>query len=165
MHKDLSAILRLQTEHNQILLNIVNSLESAEELVDQLSSAKDSGPDTDKVREYEEYMTDIFRNINKHIRFEEQEVLPTIITYAEEIILRGMLYEHKEISQAITELREKGSDLISAYLEDKLLVADSEGILVRLQDMHAMLEEHIIKPAIISRHSYPEKDRIGYGRN
>lgn len=145
MHKDLSAILRLQAEHSQILQNIVNSLESAEELLDQLSSAKDSSPDTDTVREYEEYMTDIFRDINKHIRFEEQEVLPTIITYAEEIILRGLLYEHKEISQAITELREKGSDLISAYLEDKLLIADSEGIMEKLQDMHAMIDEHINK--------------------
>lgn len=149
MRDHISAILRLQIGHSQIMQTLVASLEALEGLMGGGNSAKDSVIDAEKVRIFEEYMSVISSNLKEHMWFEEHEVLPTIITYADEIINRGLLYEHNEISQAIVEVTEKANDLLGGRADHEALVADSVIIRERLQDIHRMLEDHASKQETI----------------
>lgn len=165
MRDHISAILRLQIDHSQILQTLVDSLAALEGLMTEEISAKDSILDAEKLKNFEGYMSLISENLNEHMWFEEHEVLPTIITYAAEIINRGLLYEHNEIRQAIVELTEKANELLGAQSNHKALVAADAVIRQRLQVIHRMVENHaskqetIFELAHLARESMEMEDR------
>jgi iron-sulfur cluster repair protein YtfE (RIC family) len=133
---------------------IADSLGAADRLVGLAIPDMGSVSDTDKVRELEEYIVAIQCDLSEHMRFEEQEVLPTIIRYAAEIISRGLLFEHEGILNSITDLREKVMDLVSSHPDHAALVIDEARIIGKLHDIHAIVKEHIQKQEAILELAY-----------
>jgi len=146
---NISAILRLQADHGQILQTIEDYAKAAEEMLDPTTSDTIGVPDIDRLRKFEEYTTAIHKDITEHMLFEEREVLPIITMYAEEIIRRGLLYEHKEIDHSIIELREKLAHLISAPSDYEARVTENAAIIAKLLDIRMMIEEHAHKQEAI----------------
>ena len=60
----------------------------------------------------EEVLGIIRADLEKHMRFEEDEFLPTLIKYASDIVSRGVLFEHKGIIESITNLREHARAIV-----------------------------------------------------
>ena len=49
------------------------------------------------VREVAERLAALHSNLSEHVKFEEQEVLPRLASYAVKILTRGVVLEHEEI--------------------------------------------------------------------
>lgn len=149
MRHTISEILRLQLDHSQILQTIADSVEAAERLVGLKTPHMNNEPDADDARKLKRDMAAIHRDLSEHIRFEELEFLPSITVYADEIVKRGLLFEHKEILDSIADLEEKASALIDANLDQAKLVVEEASIIARLQDIYVLVEEHIHKQDVI----------------
>jgi|GEM_PF-4943153 len=149
MQDSLAAIQRMQTEHGQILQSITDSLVAAERLVSIDVSPSGGEPDTHKVREFEDFVTSIQKDLSEHVRFEEQEVLPVITSYAAQIIKGGLLFEHEAIRRAIAELSERTKDLAGLASDYSALTVREAEIEEKLQDIRLMIEEHSNKQEVI----------------
>ena len=60
----------------------------------------------------EEALDIIRADLEKHMRFEEDEFLPTLTKYATDIVSGGVLFEHKGIIESIADLREHARALV-----------------------------------------------------
>ena len=88
MQNNLIDVLRLQREHSGILEHIMVTLDTLDKAYIDSSG---------QLREITERLANLQNNLNEHVHFEEQEVLPTLARHATEIMSRGLVLEHEEI--------------------------------------------------------------------
>ena len=130
MLDDLIDILRLHKEHGKILKAIAAFLDAID---------KSSADSTEVMHDIAERLADLHNDLSKHVHFEEQEVLPTLASYAGEILRRGVLLEHEE-ARNLTDgpLDRVGLRLFWARSSEKM------------QEIYALVEEHAkIQEAIL----------------
>ncbi|MFC2039354.1 hemerythrin domain-containing protein [Chloroflexota bacterium] len=96
----------------------------------------------DEVRQLQELLTTIHRDLSWHMQFEEEEFLPTITKYAAEIVVRGLCLQHAAILESITKLREIVPDLVTESMDRGELMVAQRRIKDKLDDIRRLLEEH-----------------------
>ena len=91
----------------------------------------------------EEALEIIRADLEKHMRFEEDEFLPTLIKYASDIVSRGVLFEHREIIESITNLREDAKAIVGKPANrDEQLEKESK-IREAIDNIQELLNDHV----------------------
>jgi len=152
MEDALGAIEKILREHSEGLEAIQGCENTANSLV---SLGRHWIPGTpvsvaDEVRQLQERLAAIHRDLSEHMRFEEEEFLPTITKYAAEIVNRGLCFEHATILNSITELTEKAPDLVGEPTDRAELLAGQARIRASLDNIRRLLGEHTRKAETIT---------------
>ena len=140
MQNKLVDVVRLQREHGGILEAIGGFLDALDKL---------SVGNADKVREVAERLSALHSNLSDHVKFEEQEVLPSLARYAAKIITHGVVLEHEEILASIFELMEQSRDLADIPSDETALGLFQAKFREKMQDIRWLVEDHTQKQEVI----------------
>ena len=140
MQNKLVDVVRLQREHGGILEAIGGFLDALDKL---------SVGNADKVREVAERLAALHSNLSEHVKFEEQEVLPKLASYAVEILTQGVVLEHEEILASIFELMEQSRDLADIPSDETALGLFQAKFREKMQDIRWSVEDHAQKQEVI----------------
>ena len=140
MQNKLVDVVRLQREHGGILEAIRSFLDE----LDNLSVCN-----AEKVGEVAKWLATLHSNLSKHIKFEEQEVLPRLVNYAAKILTQGLVLEHERILTSISELIEQSRDLGNDHPDETELRLFQARFREKMQDIRCMVEDHARKQETI----------------
>ncbi len=151
MQYTLGDIERILQEHEETLEKI-RDLDVVMRHLEFLKRSWIPGIPGDLVQELarlEEALEIIRTDLEKHMRFEEAEFLPTLAKYATDIVSRGVLYEHKGIIKSITDLREHARAMVGKPADrDETLNKESK-IREAIDNIQELLEDHTQTSAVI----------------
>ena len=133
MLDDLIDILRLHKEHGKILETIAAFLDNMD---------KASPDSTEVVHDIAERLADLHNDLSKHVHFEEQEVLPRIVSYAGEILRRGVLIGHEEMLASLSELKEEARNLTDGPLDRVEMGLFWTSSSKKMQDIYTLVKGH-----------------------
>ena len=133
MQNKLVDVVRLQREHGGILEAIGGFLDALDKL---------SVGNTEKVSEVAKRLATLHSNLSKHIKFEEQEVLPRLVNYAVKILTQGVVLEHEKILASISELMEQSRDLANGHSGETELGLFQAKFREKMQDIRWLVEDH-----------------------
>jgi len=151
MQYALSAIERIVKEHEETLEKI-RGLDVITRHFESLRQSWTPGHPRDAVQELarlEEALDIIRPDLEKHMRFEEDEFLPALTKYATDIVSRGVLFEHRGIIESIANLREHARALVGKYADRKELLTKEYKIKEAISNIQELLEEHIKTSEVI----------------
>jgi hypothetical protein len=140
MQNKLVDVVRLQREHGGILDAIGGFLDALDKL---------SVGNAHKVREVAERLAVLYSNLDEHVKFEEQEVLPKIASYAIEILTRGVVLEHEEILASISKIMEQSRELADNPSDKMELDIFQAKFREKMQDIRWLVEDHAQKQEVI----------------
>ena len=140
MENGLIDVIRLQKEHGGIL----DAIGSLLNYLDNTNPSK-----VDQIPRVTERLTDLYRVLNEHIRFEEREVLPQLVSYAAEILAEGIVLEHEEILDSIVEITERSRDISSVSSDEIALKLFQAKFKEKMQDIRCLVEDHAQKQKMI----------------
>ena len=98
--------------------------------------------DIEKVHALEKRLDSIQNDIGEHMKLEEQEVLPILIKHAPEILTHSLLSQHEEISNSISDLRERLEGLLALPSDSITSVVQEAAITEKLGDVCGLIEDH-----------------------
>lgn len=140
MQNKLVDVVRLQREHGGILEAIGGFLDALDKL---------SVGNAEKVSEVTKRLATLHSNLSKHIKFEEQEVLPRLVNYAVKILTQGVVLEHEKILASISELMEQSRDLANGHSDETELGLFQAKFREKMQDIRWLVEDHAQKQGVI----------------
>jgi len=138
--QELIDVLRLQREHGGILEAIGGFLDAFDKL--RVGNA-------DEIREVIERLATLHSDFVEHVRFEEQEVLSRLASYASVILTRGVILELEGITASISELTEQLQDLADSPSNETALDLFRAKFREKMQDIRWLVEDHAQKQDII----------------
>jgi len=150
MQDDLGYVVRLQREHGGILEAITGYLNALDEA---------SMGTIDEVRKVTGQLAALHSDLSEHIRFEEQEVLIRLASYAGEILRRGIVLEHEEILASISELMEESRDLTDGISDKTALGLFWSRFTEKMQDIRLLVEDHANKQKVILELAWKALDK------
>ena len=132
--------MKIQREHGGILEAIGGFLDAFDKLrVDN----------TDDTREVIERLTTLHSNFTEHVRFEKQEVLSRLTSYAADILTGGVILELDRITSTIHELMEQLRGLADGSMDKTALMLFQAKFREKIQDIHWLVEDHAQKQDVI----------------
>ena len=138
--QELIDIMRIQREHGGILEAIGGSLNAFDKL---------RVGNTDETREVIERLATLHSNFTEHVRFEKQEVLSRLTSYAADILTGGVILELDRITASIHELMEQLRGLADGSLDQPALVLFQAKFREKMQDIRWLVEDHAQKQDVI----------------
>ena len=140
MKNELIDVVRLQKEHGGIL-DVIGGLLS---YLDETAVNK-----IDQIPKVTKQLTTLYQVLNEHVKFEEEEVLPKLISYAAEILTEGTVFEHKEILDSILVITEHSRGLSGGNPDEITIDLFRAKFKEKLQDIHWLVEDHAKKQEVI----------------
>ena len=151
MQYALSAIERIVKEHEETLEKI-RGLDVITRHFESLRQSWTPGRPREVAQELarlEEALAIIRTDLEKHMRFEEDEFLPTLTEYAADIVSRGVLFEHRGIIESIANLREHARAMVGKPANREELLMKESKIKEAINDIQKLLEEHVQTSEVI----------------
>ena len=151
MRYTLGAIERIVEEHKENL----EKIHDLDIIMNHLEFLKRSwipglsGEVVQELARLEEALDIIRTDLEKHMRFEEGEFLPTLTKYATDIVSRGVLFEHKGIIESIANLREHARALVGKPSDREELLTKESKIREAINNIQELLEEHVQTSEVI----------------
>ncbi len=147
----LGDIERILREHEETLEKI-RDLDIVMRHLEFLKRSWIPGVPRDLVQErvrLEEALEIIKTDLEKHMRFEEDEFLPTLTKYATDIVNRGVLFEHKGIIESIANLREHARALVGKPSDREELLTKESKIREAINNIQELLKGHVQTSEVI----------------
>jgi len=151
MQEELAAIDRVVREHEQTLSTIRDCDVAVRDLAGLKQEWIPGRPMAleSELAQLEKVLKRLAKELRSHIRFEEQEFLPTLIKYASGIVSRGLLFEHKEILTSITDLVKNLGDLSGKPANRDELTMKQSRIKESIDRILILVEHHAYTQEVI----------------
>ena len=161
MQYTLGAIERIVKEHEETL----GKIHDLDVVMNHLEFLKRSwipglsGEVVQELAKLEKALDIIKTDLEKHMRFEEDEFLPTLTKYATDIVSRGVLFEHRGIIESIVDLREHARAMVGKPADRDELLDKESTISEAVDNIRELLKDHIQTSEVI----YKSRETLAQG--
>ena len=133
MQDNVVDFLTLQGEHGEFL----EAITAFFDMIDKLSAGN-----TEQVREITRHLADLHSDLGKHMHFEEQEVLPRLVSYTAEIISHCLTLEHEEILASLSELMEEARNFADGSPDKVELRLFQAKFREKMHNIRVLVDDH-----------------------
>jgi iron-sulfur cluster repair protein YtfE (RIC family) len=151
MQEHLAGIDRLLQEHEQISAKIGGCNEAINELAKVRQDWIPGRPgniDLELAR-LEKLLEEISKDLEEHMRMEEQEFLPVLTKNAVDIVRRGMLYEHQAVLESVSDLREHVRDFVGMPADREEMLEKEARVKGWINRVLELLQKHTQTQGVI----------------
>ena len=99
----------------------------------------------DQLRDYEECLAGVERNLADYMRLEKEKLLPVLIRYAEAIVAHALLSDYQEMLRYTADLKKEVKELASGSSSREELLPRQTRLRGKLEHVHQLVEEHARK--------------------